>query len=457
MIKWLEHFLRIDDVKSAVEIIRGRAVYLIGLAIILSQFINVAMMSITYGSWTTDHWISVGACGLIVLLTIGLRVSKNFVFFAGAYSLILFAGIAASAMPEHTGVNSALLPLLVLGCFVNGFISGWRSVAVFGVASSCFVWYLYYVSTTAPPTALFAADMYVAANFQRAVQATLTLFLATIITGMFSFHMSRTFEKLEHSAWYAQKADRTKSQFLANMSHELRTPLNGIIGMSGLLLKTNLNDQQRQYSEIVNNCSVNLVSIINDVLDISKLDANKFVVRSEEFDFYKMMSGLIDLHMPEAAKKSLGYGMSFRETLPHIYVGDEGRLRQVVNNLIGNAIKFTDQGSVYIYVDGRIENDQEMLLCVAVQDTGVGLNKEDQEKIFERFEQVDNRLSRQNTGTGLGLTICKEFIEFMGGSMNLISEADKGSTFYFNLKLPVGKQVGQHIPPPTSAPVSAVA
>ena len=437
MIKSFESFLRIGQLHNAGDIIRARAVYLIGFAFILTQIINIAMMTATYGGWTLDHWISIGACCLILLLIGWLRYSKSFPVFAIVYSLIMFAGISASAVHEHTGINSALIQLLILGCFLNGFISDWRMVMGYGIVALAFTWFLYSVSVSAPATAPFGADLYAASNFQRAVQASLALFLATSITGLFSFHMHHAFQRLERNVGAARKADNTKSQFLANMSHELRTPLNGIIGMSGLLLNTDLDPKQKQYSEIVNSCSKSLVGIINDVLDISKIDANKLVLKSEAFDLKALMESLVDLHLPATVEAKLQFGLSYRETLPTMYVGDAGRLRQVINNLIGNAIKFTEQGSVYIYVDGRPDETGDMMLCVAVQDTGLGIAEDDIDKVFGRFEQIDNRLSRKNTGTGLGLTISKEFIEFMGGSMSVKSDVDKGSTFYFNVTLPL--------------------
>ena len=186
MIKWLESFLRFSQLRNTSDIIRARAVYFVGIAFILTQIVNIAMMSFTYGEWTLDHWISVVACSLIILLVIGLRFSKKFAAFALGFNFLLLAGISASAIPEYTGINSALIQLLILGCFLNGFISGWRMATAFGAVALGFTWFLYVVSANAPTSALFSDGMYAAANFQRAVQASLALFLATMISSIFS-------------------------------------------------------------------------------------------------------------------------------------------------------------------------------------------------------------------------------------------------------------------------------
>jgi signal transduction histidine kinase/CheY-like chemotaxis protein len=234
----------------------------------------------------------------------------------------------------------------------------------------------------------------------------------------------------------ADSANKAKSLFLANMSHEIRTPMNGVIGLTELLFRTKLSNEQQSYLEKLKYSSNNLLHIINDILDFSKIEAGKFSIENTEFEFQRMLDSVVNIASVEAKAKGLTLSVSIDNSFPTTVIGDPVRCSQILSNLLSNAIKFTEQGNVSL----KIQRNKNDFVNITVSDTGIGISKEQQEKLFSAFTQADESTSRKYGGTGLGLVICKHLVNLMQGELSLHSELGKGSCFNFNICLPETKK-----------------
>jgi two-component system sensor histidine kinase RpfC len=362
-------------------------------------------------------WIS----GLDHLFSIGLFVSITF-FPVGKSNFRRYLGMVADLSLLAYGINVAgemagpLYVVMLWVIFGNGFRYGRR----------------YLFAASAIGTISFGVAIYLNEYWRSHLILAIGLQLGLVVLPLY---ISSLLKKLGAAGKRAEEANRAKNRFLANMSHEMRTPLNGIIGMLDLLKGTPLSTEQEELTKTIDDSAHTLLFLMQDVLDLSKIEAGKVSVEVSDFDLYAVVKHTVAIVEPQARFKGLATFLRVPSNVPFLLRGDPLLLRQVLLNLLGNALKFTEKGEVGVRVTLESETPRRATLRFEVVDTGIGISAEAQRRIFERFTQADESITRRFGGTGLGTTISKEIVEMMGGTIGVRSEPGRGSTFWFTVEM----------------------
>lgn len=430
-----ERWLRIPAETPADLLIRYRAIWLLGLLFVAMQLVNLITMTVNYRSWTYDHTVSVATSFLILSVVVSLRWYKNYHVYSVLYSVFVIGGVSGSALPGGAGINSALLSLFVLGPMINGYISGRLATLLFWFVSCLFLCFLYGISLNHPPR-MMTGDYTLEFN-----RLTNSIYYLTIATGLSVMLTQQTFSamvKMRESEERARKAEAAKSEFLARMSHELRTPLNGVLGLTDALMMGDLSHREKELTKSIRKSGDSLLLILNDILDLSKIEAGKMSVHYVPTHLKSAIESSFDGWREAAQEKGLEFRTSVSPALDLGAYMDELRLRQIMHNLLSNAIKFTENGHISVTADLDSDGPQSEKLLIRVADTGAGISAEETDRIFDVFEQGEQANLRLG-GTGLGLPICKMLAELLGGSIHLEKTGPQGSVF--RVALPVRRAV----------------
>ncbi|MEO1135228.1 MAG: ATP-binding protein [Pseudomonadota bacterium] len=429
MKRWVEAFeryLRMPPEAESAWVMRIRAVWIIGLMVVASQLINLVLISHIYGRWTYDHTVIVSGIVIVLAAIAAMRWCKSPLVYALFYGVLLLALVLGSALPDQGGINTAALPLLALGPLMAGLMAGWRASLAFWTAGALVIGFLYWVSLGAP--SMIAPYDYTRET-NRFFQAIAALSIATAVAVIFQEQLYASMMEMRETARRAQRAEAVKSDFLATMSHELRTPLNGVIGLTDALMNADLPEHERKLTQTIRQSGESLLLILNDLLDLSKIEAGKLSIEARPTELRDLVRFVTDNWRETASAKGLSLHASVADDVPARVMIDDLRLRQVLQNLLSNAVKFTDAGQVILSLKTEDRPGGDMALVFRVRDTGRGVPKEQQTQIFEPFEQGERGTTRRYGGTGLGLPISRKLTNLMGGAISIERSGPDGATF----------------------------
>ncbi|WP_411816218.1 ATP-binding protein [Hyphococcus sp. DH-69] len=429
-VKSYERFLRISEHGRPDEVMRMRAVWIIGAMICATQLANFVLMFFIYHTWTFDHTLTLVAVAIILGSMQMVRWFKNPFFYSVLYSILMVTSVLAAALYGASGINTAILPLIAIGPLMAGFIAGRRAATTFCGAGTVLLVAIYWVSLNNP--SLIAPFDY-SRETNRFIQAMFVLYVSTGISVLITESVYTALENAHKNAQRARRAEAAKSQFLATMSHELRTPLNGVIGLTDAVLNGDLPAREKKLTETIRTSGESLLLILNDMLDLSKIEAGMLTLEPRPTDLRDLVRFVCDNWREAASAKGVTVTAKVTGPIPPAVMIDDLRLRQILQNLVSNGVKFSAHGHVVVHLHATARGAGNYRLDIRVSDTGKGIPDNLIERVFEPFEQGERGTSRVYGGTGLGLPICRELAGLLGGKICVEKTADSGTTFLLTL------------------------
>lgn len=423
--------------------LRVRLICIACIAFMLMEIVCFIGAFWAYGGFAKAHIVIglafIGKTYLILLL----RFTRNPTLLGWAYSITSMLGIWIATYIDHVGqkgafeIGAAYTPFMIVSLVFISLIGTTRTTLYYTVMCLMTLVAFFMIGSAY----IYEGGMTPQGKMGLSLRAT-SIVLATAIMIPVSIVIYRALDDLHSAVGRARSAEEARSGFLATMSHEIRTPLNGILGMSDMLATADIPDTEKRYAKLVQVSANSLMEIINEVLDMAKLEDGTVKIAEEPFSPHELVQDVSDLFQVKAAEKGLWIG-PHTQGLPDMLIGDAPHLRQVLNNLVGNALKFTQSGGVR--VGARLVSVESNIAAIQfyVQDTGVGIAKDEQIGIFDRFSQTSSAKTTKEKGTGLGLSICRELTEMMCGTLELHSVVNSGTTFHFTLRLPLVTEQAQ--------------
>ncbi len=405
------------------------AAALVGLASGLRNFDN------SFSLYPLQTMIAIlGPLVFLICPVLLARISnvRGVAWFFLVYSYLGFITVALIAGGMFSRTVFFMLPWAVMATL----FLGWKEGMGAAIVVFCTYLALHFFRADIPPSVYdISADMI---SHWMLIALSLTLVMLTAGAAIFQREMERAAVKLSEARAEAEAASLAKSEFLAKMSHEIRTPMNGVLGLAEALESTELTDQQRLFTETISSSGESLLAIINDILDLSKVEAGRLSLESKPFELKSFIEQISILFKSQANRNQIALLVDFDEALPRHVIGDAGRIRQILINLVGNALKFTNVGCIKIKVSGGATGSMADL-AFAIEDTGIGIPADRLDDIFSKFEQVEGSTTRRFDGAGLGLAISRQLAQEMGGDITVQSVHGNGSTFTFEVSLPIAQ------------------